>query len=48
MLLIAVYHNLKKNEPYGADLYKKANGIPMEREITIEQALVYAQPTVIK
>ncbi|MEY8357373.1 IS110 family transposase [Lachnospiraceae bacterium 54-53] len=43
MLLNALYNMLKKNEPYNAELYRKSDVIPIEREITIEQAIILAQ-----
>jgi len=43
LMLTAIYHILKKNEPYNAELYKKAELIPFTREITIEQAVFIAQ-----
>lgn len=43
MLLTALYSILKKKEPYNADLYRKSDVIPVEREITVEQAILLAQ-----
>jgi len=43
MLLTALYNMLKKKEPYNAELYKKSDFLPVEREITIEQAILIAQ-----
>ena len=43
MLLTALYNMLKKKEPYNAELYKKSDGFPADREITIEQAILIAQ-----
>ncbi len=43
MLLTALYNMLKKNEPYNAVLYRKSDVIPVEREITVEQAILLAQ-----
>lgn len=43
MLLTALYNMLKKKEPYNAELYKKFDVIPVNREITIEQAILIAQ-----
>ncbi len=40
MLLTAIYNNLKKKEPYNPELYKKADVIPVNREIAVEQALL--------
>jgi len=42
MLLTALYNMLKK-EPYSAKLYRKYDVLPMEREITAEQAIIMAQ-----
>lgn len=43
MLLSALYNMLKKKEPYNADLYRKSDVIPVDREITLEQAVLLAQ-----
>jgi hypothetical protein len=43
MLLSALYNMLKKKEPYNADLYRKSDVIPVDREITFEQAIFLAQ-----
>ena len=40
MLLTAIYHILKKKEPCNPELYKKSDVLPVNREITIEQAIV--------
>lgn len=42
LMLTAIYHILKKNEPYNAELYKKVE-IPQTREITVEQAIRFAK-----
>jgi len=42
MLLTAIYHILKKGEPYNAELYKKAEILPQTRQITVEQAILLA------
>lgn len=42
MLLTAIYHILKKKEPYNANLYETVNDIPENREITVEQAVKIA------
>ena len=34
---------LKKKETYNADLYRKSDVIPVDREITFEQAILLAQ-----
>ena len=43
MLLTAIYHILKKKEPYNAELYKKSDVLPVNREITVEQAILLAK-----
>jgi transposase len=43
MLLTALYNMLKNKETYNAELYRKADVIPVEREITVEQAILIAQ-----
>ena len=43
MLLTALYHMLKNEETYNAELYRKSDILPTEREITIEQAVIMAQ-----
>ncbi|WP_035289147.1 IS110 family transposase [Clostridium sp. KNHs214] len=43
MLLTALYNMLKNNKPYNAELYKKSDCLPVEREITVEQAILIAQ-----
>lgn len=43
MLLTALYNMLKKKETYNAELYKKSDVLPVEREITIEQAILIAR-----
>ncbi|MDA8227069.1 MAG: IS110 family transposase [Desulfitobacterium hafniense] len=43
MLLSAIYMILKKKEPYNADLYKKSDVLPVDREITVEQAILIAK-----
>lgn len=40
MLLTALYTMLKKKEPYNAELYRKTDVLPAEREITLEQAIL--------
>jgi len=34
---------LKKKEPYNAELYKKYDVLPVDREITVEQAILIAK-----
>ncbi|WP_374018881.1 IS110 family transposase [Paenibacillus thiaminolyticus] len=43
MLLTAIHHILKKKEPYNADLYRKSDVLPVNREITVEQAILLAK-----
>lgn len=43
MLLTAIYHILKKKDPYNSELYQKADVLPVNREITIEQAIALAK-----
>ena len=43
MLLTALYHMLKNNKNYNAELYQKSDLPPVDREITIEQAIIIAR-----
>lgn len=43
MLLTAIYNMLKNKEPYNAELYKKSDVFPVDREITIDQAILLVQ-----
>jgi transposase len=43
MLLTAIYHILKKKEPYNAELYRKSDVLPVSRDITVEQAILLAK-----
>ena len=43
MLLTVLYNMLKNNEAYNAELYKKSDSIPIDREITVEQAIIIAK-----
>jgi transposase len=43
MLLTAIYQMLKKNEPYNADLYRKSDAIPINRDVSVEQAIYILQ-----
>ena len=43
MLLTAIYNILKKNEPYNAELYRKAEILPVQRQVTVEQAIFILQ-----
>lgn len=43
MLLTALYKMLKNNEVYNAELYKKSDILPIDCEISIEQAILIAK-----
>jgi transposase len=43
MLLTALYNMLSKKEPYNAELYRKSDVLPADREITLEQAILIAK-----
>lgn len=43
MLLTAIYNILKKNEPYNAELYRKADVPPAHRSVTMEEAVFILQ-----
>ena len=43
MLLTALYNMLRNKEPYNAELYRKSDVLPVNREITVEQAIIMAQ-----
>jgi transposase len=43
MLLTAIYNILKKNEAYNAELYHQANKPPVQREVSVEQAIFILQ-----
>ena len=43
MLLTALYHMLKNKESYNAELYRKSDLPPVDREITVEQAIIIAR-----
>ena len=43
MLLTAIYNILKKKEPYNPELYRKSDVLPINREITVEQAILLAK-----
>lgn len=34
---------LRNKEPYNAELYRKSDGLPVNREITVEQAILMAK-----
>jgi len=42
-LLVAIYHILKKHEPYNALLYKRIEYVAPNKELTIEEAIAFAQ-----
>ena len=43
MLLTAIYNILKKNEPYNAELYRQSDKPPIQREVSVEQAIFILQ-----
>jgi transposase len=43
MLLTAIYNILKKNEPYNAELYRNSVAPPIQREVSVEQAIFILQ-----
>ena len=43
MILTAIYHMFKTGEFYNSEHYRKAEILPVEREITIEQAILIAR-----
>jgi len=43
MLLTAIFNILKKNEPYNAELYRKSDKPPVQREVSLEQAIFILQ-----
>jgi hypothetical protein len=43
MLLTAIYNMLKKNEPYNSELYRQSDKPPVQREVTVEQAIFILQ-----
>jgi len=43
MLLTAIYNILKKNEPYNAELYRVSDKPPVQRVVTVEQAVFILQ-----
>ena len=43
MLLTAIYNILKKNEPYNAELYRSSDKPPVQREVSVEQAIFILQ-----
>lgn len=43
MLLTAIWNILKKDEPYNAELYRQSDKPPIQREVTVEQAVFILQ-----
>jgi transposase len=43
MMLTAIYNILKKNEPYNAELYRKSDKPPVQREVSVQQAIFILQ-----
>ena len=43
MLLTAIYNILKKEEPYNSELYRQSDKPPLQREVTVEQAIFILQ-----
>jgi transposase len=43
MLLTAIYNMLKKNEPYNAELCRQSDKPPIQREVSVEQAIFILQ-----
>jgi len=43
MMLTAIYHILSNDEPYNPDLYRKADKLPITRNITVDQAISFAR-----
>lgn len=43
MLLTAIYHIILKDEPYNPELYKKAQVLPKTRNITVDEAILFAK-----
>ncbi|MDR2042859.1 MAG: IS110 family transposase [Clostridium sp.] len=43
MLLTAIYNILKKNESYNAELYRRSDKPPIQREVSVEQAIFILQ-----
>lgn len=43
MLLTAIYNILKKNEPYNAELYRQADKPPIQRNVTVDEAIYILQ-----
>jgi len=43
MLLTAIYNIIKKDEPYNAELYRLSDKPPVQREVSVEQAIFILQ-----
>jgi transposase len=43
MMLTAIYNILKKNEPYNAELYRKADKPPANRQVSVDEAVFILQ-----
>lgn len=43
MLLTAIYNILKKNEPYNPELYRQANNPPINRTVSVDEAIFILQ-----
>lgn len=43
MMLTAIYNILKKSEPYNAELYNNSDKPPVQREVSVEQAIFILQ-----
>ena len=43
MLLTAIYNILRKSEPYNAELYRSSDNPPVQREVSVEQAIFILQ-----
>jgi transposase len=43
MLLTAIYHILKNNEPYNAELYKNSDKPPEHRQVSVDEAIFILQ-----
>lgn len=43
MLLTAIYHILKKNEPYNPEFYRSADRPPAHREVSVDEAVFILQ-----
>jgi len=43
MLLTAIYHILKNNEPYNPELYRKSDKPPVNRQVSVDEAIFILQ-----